>query len=74
MRIETSIRPQADRDGGIQVTAGYMANGKRHGKHGQSEGKRHTQQADTDIRKGGGQYRTPASAEYQPECTDKFCR
>src|SRR6185312_1966191 len=69
---ETPARPQADRDSGIEMAAGDMADGEGHGQHRQAEGQRHADKTDTQGRKGGGQHGRTASAQYQPGCSDEF--
>src|SRR4051794_22737715 len=49
-----------------------MADGISHGDDREPEGERYTQKADTDLRKGGRQHGTAATAEGEPECANEF--
>jgi hypothetical protein len=56
------------------MAPGHVPNGVGHGQHSQPEGKRHTQEPDSDFRKSGSYHGTPATSEGQPECANCFCK
>jgi hypothetical protein len=51
-----------------------VADGERHGKHGQSEGKSHPQETDAKVRKCGIQNSSATSPEDQPKRPNEFRR
>ena len=66
----TLTRPpatQADRDRGVEVSAGDVADGIGHGDHGEAEGQRDADQTDADLGKRGRQHGAAATTEHQPE-------
>jgi hypothetical protein len=65
---------KTDRDGGIEMGAGDMADGKGHGQHDDAEGQGDADEADTQARECRGQHGAAASPEDQPESTDEFSR
>ncbi|MCY1518750.1 hypothetical protein D9M68_534750 [compost metagenome] len=65
---------QPNRNGRIEVSAGDAADRIGHGEYGETKSKRNAEQADADLRKGSRQHRAAATAENEPECTQKFRR
>jgi hypothetical protein len=65
-------RGETDRDGGIEMAAGDVADRIGHGHDAQAECQRHTDQADTDLRKTGGDDRAAASRKSEPERADRL--
>jgi hypothetical protein len=49
-----------------------MADREGHGQNRQAEGQGNAQEADPDVREGGGQHRAPAAAQDQPKRADEF--
>src|SRR5262249_38417887 len=66
--------PQSDRNGRVEMTPRYMADGEGHGEHRQAEGQRDAREADPQGREGRRQHRTATTPEYQPEGTDELSR
>src|SRR4051812_48008852 len=64
---ETPSSPQTDRDRGVQMAAGEVADGVGHGDDSEPESQRHTKKPDAGLGKGGRQHGTPAAAKYQPK-------
>ena len=54
------------------MAAGNMADRIGHGYDAQAERQRHADQADTDLRKAGGDDRAAASRKSEPERADRF--
>ncbi len=63
---------QTDSDGRIQVAAGNVSDGERHGHDGEAKGESHTGESDTQLWEPRGQDRGPAASEYQPERAKEF--
>ena len=61
-------------DSGIDMAAGDGADRKGHREHGQAEGERDAEEPYADVRKGGGNYCAPATAQHQPESAEKLRR
>ena len=69
---KASARGEADRDGGIEMAAGDVADRIGHGHDAQAERQGHADQADTDLRKTGGDDRAAASRKSEPKRADRF--
>ena len=54
------------------MAPGHMADGIRHGEHGQAEGERDPMQADAHFGKGRRQQGAAATSQHQPEGSDEF--
>ena len=54
------------------MAAGNAADRIGHRQHGKAEGEGHAEQADTDLREGGGENGAAAAAEDEPERTKEF--
>ena len=63
---------KTDGDGGIEMTAGNVADGIGHRDDAQPERQRHPDQSDTDLREAGGDHRAAASCKGQPERPDRL--
>ncbi|MNH19437.1 hypothetical protein D3C79_791730 [compost metagenome] len=66
----TCPQPQGHRR--VEVAAGDVPQGIRHGHHRQAKGQCDPREADPQLRKTGSQHRTPASAQHQPKCAYRF--
>jgi hypothetical protein len=55
------------------MTSGYVTDSVRHRQDAKTESKRHTEQADADIRKCARQYRAATPAEHKPKRSEGFC-
>ncbi len=73
---EAATGPQADADRRIEVRAGDMAERIGAGHHGQAEGERHAEEPDAQriavTAELGGQHRTAAATQNQPERAEEF--
>jgi hypothetical protein len=56
------------------MTAGDVGEGIGHGQEAQAEGKRDTDQTDTQFRKRSSEHGTAAAAEHEPEGAEEFGR
>jgi hypothetical protein len=65
--------PKTHRHGRIEVAAGNRSERVGTGEHGEPERERHTEQPDARCRERGGQHRTAAASQHEPERTEKFC-
>src|SRR5215467_3892263 len=65
-------RPQPNRYCGIQMGSGNVSDRICHGQDGQSKGKGHTKQTNSNSRKGRGKNSRTAAAQYQPERSKEF--
>src|SRR5215470_13625750 len=75
---KTSPNTQANRDRGIQVTAGNMTNSIGHSHHSEAKGQSYSVEPDTQIpdihnRECGGKDCTTTATEDQPEGTYELC-
>jgi len=70
--LEAISRHQSDRDRGIQVTPGNMADRVRHREHGQPEREGDAEEPNSHIRKRGRQHGAAASSKNQPKCADQL--
>src|SRR4051812_5540281 len=73
-RREASSGPQPQGHGGVEVTPGNVTDCVRHGQDCQTKSKGDPDESDAERRKGGGQYRTAAAAQNQPERAYEFGR
>src|SRR5215475_7592371 len=71
---KTPARGKTDRNGGIEVTTGYMADGIGHGYDAQTERQGYADQTDPDLRKAGSDDRAAAACKCEPERSDQFGR
>ena len=63
---KTLADQQSHRHRRVEMAAGYVADGVRHGQDRETEGQRHAVQADTDVRKSRGQDCAATSAQHEP--------
>src|SRR5690349_12667901 len=71
---KTAARGETDRNGWIEVAAGYVPDRIGHGHDAQPEGQGHADKADPDLRKTGGDDRAAASSKCEPKRSDQFSR
>ena len=64
---------QADRDGGVEMAAGDVADGECHGKHGEAEGECDPGESDAEPRVRGREDSCAAASKDQPESSEQFC-
>src|SRR6185295_1130725 len=72
VRGEPLAEQEADGDGGVDMTARYMAEGVHTHDHGHPEGEGNPNDPNAELRNTGAQECTPAAGKDQPECAERF--